>query len=366
MANALKIMRGLPIPDSNFVFPTDSWTATRLASTDFSVVGPTPTASTTSDAGADPNGTGSSFAIKLDSAENTATAPGATTSTHITSGLTPYGVASGPIDTAADTLTFYVAVSAKTYNVGDTNARPILWAKLASYDEDGNALDATTLGGGGNAGRFDSLTDSAGWALFTTTLTATLSGNQAMRYWKLILYFVKPSTMAATAWLLLDFVGVGVPCDTSGLDALTSWYSATFAHSAAAEVIGGGGYRPIKRMADPAFRAQYGSIALPNLTGADKRIVQVASHWQRPGRLSPSTPGTVGPATTSLQLLIDNHGVPSPALVVLDRDDMKRAFYATWPEPEYQQITGAYANAPWWPDSGARWSTVLNFTEEIV
>lgn len=361
MANALKIMRGLPIPDANFIWGASSWTVSGFSASEYTMVGPGPAPTTSSDMSADPDGIGSAFALKLDSCPANISTP----TFNIASQFTPYGVAAGPWSASGLTLAFQVVLSAKTWHVGDTNSNALVWAKITGYDEDGTSIASTAFNAGQSEGRFDSLTDSVGRAIYTANLSFTSAIADSIRYWKLILYFVKPTTMAAGAWIMLDFVGVGVPYSTSTYDALTTWYSASFAHGASAEVIGGGGYRPVKRMADPPARLQYCSLALPNMTSADKRIVQMAGHWQRPGNLSGSVPGTIGASTAAIQVEVNNHGTPSPALVVMDRDDTKRAFYATWPEPEFSQITGAYGNAPYWPDSAARWSTVLNMTEEL-
>lgn len=354
-----KIMRGLPIPDSNFGWPTaDSWALTGITSDDISFMGPRPTGGvgdTGVGRGAHLWGTGRAMVITPDSGYPSS--PG--TSHYIESAYTPYGIGATPF-TPAGGVEVWVGVVCKTVGMA-ANTYPLLGAVLQGYDASGVGTGAIDFSGASNypknAAGNDLMIEETDFALYSNTSSSSSLGSTTAWY-KLQLQFAEPSTTAGAAKkIIVSHVIVAFPFDqTVGYDQIDNWYMAESPHGSATEMRWQTSKFRERPRAQVLNRQQHRftqSFSFPNLDDDDKRLLQACYMWNR------GTP-TDDVSFTGTSYIV-NRGQSLPVVVVANRDETKLAFYADFAN----DLTFSPAPIGWWPESGTRWTTTCTFEERL-
>ena len=340
--NNFALMRGLYIPDANFSWPIeDAWEKTGLAAGEVSAFGPRPEGGYT---GADPYGTGRNMVIAL------AALPTVAWDHYIESTFTPNEIGAGPWGGSRQ-LRIWVGLSYRTAGV-TTGTRSLVQATLVACDLDGTERDTLVVDLGIKAAVSDYtlVTGTAYDSAMTTTV----------RKYKLRLAFRQPDGGGGAGYMVVDWVGVGIPSAAAGTDAFTSWYGSAATHGSGTELKWSDSRyaeRPHVLVKHRGAHAQDLSLTFPYLSAADKQLLQACYMWN------------TGTPTDDIEVdgnvYHTSRGTSQPVILAIDRAEGKRAFYADFVgKPRYMQATGAGV-APYWPESGAIWSASVTFRERL-
>jgi hypothetical protein len=345
-----KIMRGLPVPDNNFTWPIgDSWVkSSSCASGDFIPVGPRAGQGLTTEAGADQWGTGR--ALKIIPTSGYPTEPAG--NYYIESSYTPYGICA--LGAGGNNLGVWVGVIAKTFYM-TSNQNVLLDAFMQGYSTSGLttgwAIPLT------NAGRQNLKVEETDYALYSGYAAATPTTPTA--FYKLRLRFAKGTVHVGDGAILIGWCGVAVPFNTAtGYDQVDSWYTHEVPHSTGTERRWQSSKyrsRPRVQVLNAAEHRAVQSYNFPLLDDDDKRLIQTCWMWNAG---TPTDDVIAGVRDSSYHV---NRGQSLPVVVVAERDETKRAFYADFSsEPQFSP-----AAIGWWPEAGARWQTSCTFEERL-
>lgn len=338
------LMRGLWIPDPNFNWDlsTGPWTASTDVANNHAFY---------------PSrvGTGRTLQVQLNP-QNGDT---------LISGLTPYGVATGPYGSSVGSHNFWIGIIAKTKGCA-SNSNNLIQARIYDFDAAGTE--------GTNNGANVSFVDLAGAAFresetdysFYQAEIQTWAPASDARHFKLYLYFYDDST-AGDCFLHLDWVGLAHAYDRSGgvgsnfaVDELETYYTHDASMGRMAQVkmtsqvgsVNWQGFAPQR-----GVRYQNLSMNFPILTNNDRDLVERVASWNSG---SPTEDVESNMIVSTGEDYLVNRGTPSPVIVRIDRAGCKRAFYA--------DMRGAENIVPsalpgYWPGDEQRWQTSLSFTE---
>ena len=336
----LTLYRGVPIPDCALVYFTadgqGSW-SDNMSSTDFEIRAPHPLTGTNSK-GASPYGVGR--ALYVDPATF-----GASFDYYIESSYTPSGVGSGPTAGSDITPDVWAGFIGRCETDTVNNTRNLVQITVTAYDAAGNAGDSVNL-----VPTFKGVADAefTKFGIYTATSAAGLTVRHTDRMYKVRVYFRESSTTAtriAIEWVGLGFgtatsFGTAYLPDVSGSHGnLRRWAKSKRLTQPISHVVGAGAH--VQRM----------SLTMPLLTEVQMANLRVFEQWNA------GTPTEQAAMTDGHYAA--NRGVPSPVVVILDREGLKRAFYADFAgEVNYVQAVPG-----WYPESGSRWAASMTLDE---
>lgn len=342
MAVELPILtRGIYVPDANIAWPIgDAWSPTGFVAAQGATPYYYPLASK------EAIGSGRELWLDLTNTSHL------NWNYYLTSALTPFGIGAGPFlfDTPAS-VHWWIGIVVKTVDI-PADSTSIAKVKVLGYEADG-----TTLCNGGpelefdGVGTRDDLQTSTTYELFTVRGSAT--PNADCRWYKLRVFLRRRSGGPAQPRMALIWAGMGISSGASAQDKLSSWYNAN-------PIISMGTTRKRHsgvRTEQPYYRAQghavHGhniNVAFPNLSLADKEIIQAATYWNQ---AAPTD--DIG----SYSCFIANRGTPQPVIIAVRREGIKRAMYADMPaEPQLTEVT-----PEWMPENNGKWGTNIVFQE---
>lgn len=340
--NNFALMRGLYIPDANFSWPIeDAWEKTGLTAGEVDAFGVRPEGGYKAAA---TYGTGRNLVIAL------AALPTAAWDHYIESTFSPSEIGAGPWSTTRQ-LRIWVGLIYRTAGV-TTGTRSLVQATLVACDADGTERDTLVVDLGIIAAVSD-YTLVTGTA-YDSAMTATV------RKYKLRLAFRQPDGGGGAGYMVVDWVGVGIPSASDGSDDFTSWYGSAASHGSGTETKWSDGKyaeMPHVLVKHRGAHAQDLSLQFPYLSAADKQLLQACYMWNRG---TPTDDIEVQGATYHT-----DRGTSQPVILAIDRAEGTRAFYADFVgRPTFLQATGAGV-APYWPESGAIWSASVTFRERL-
>jgi hypothetical protein len=352
VADAFKIMRGIPIRDCTFSDYANTLGALDSASNYYrnlahlSIAPPPSTTVASDDYSSYPYGAGHSLVVDLTGATYTYDT--------IYSAVTPRGVAC-PYSAQAVTLWFSgIAKTCGVNTVSNTNA--LITAAVEGLDED---MVSTGVGAFENVysgGYKGSVTWVTLGAKLTVTVTATT------RYYRLHFGINDSSVGGDTAAkLLLDWIGLAIPYDTTnGYDAMSAYFLPQLDHSCSDRVItlsDRNEVAPYMRIDGIGGMAQNLSLRFTQMTEADKLLVSAVSNW----RQGAGAPGIVlGAVAGDANRYASPRGAAMPALIIPNRTPMKLAMYADFPPPPWSHDHGGYM-----PEVGTYWNWSPTFQERL-
>lgn len=341
MAENLILTRGLYLPDANFLWPIgDSWSYSGFTSADFFALYPEPLGVISA---------GRALSIDID---------GTTFDKYIESAFTPSGIAAGPFDTGM-VCYWWSGITVRELGVAGANTNQLIRGQLYCYDVDDNYVE--TIGpfdyadADGNVFK-----DGSNFALYFATATKS-NPSTTVRKYKLRLYFQDDSVAGGGDSIQITWAGVGTSITHASpyYDKLATFY----AHDAGFQSRTGLKWhspesvpQPYVSVRSPAAQAQTLALnfpAPPGLTEADKEILRECYYWN------------TGTPTDDIEGWGNSHslnrGTPQPVIVAMNREGVKRAFYADFAGP----LVLTQATPQWWPDTNARWTASLNLRERL-
>ncbi len=324
------IMRGLSIPDPNFIHPIgDVWSK----SSGIPVADIMPRGST--------NGVGRSLSIDVGTLGS---------NPWIYSDYSPYGIGNIPFLGSARNVSFWIGIVAKTLDIPSNNSSYVVRGFVNGYSSSGSLIASSST--------VNLMQYSADWGIFSAI--STMTATDAICYYKLYLLFANETSPSGSAAVHIDWAGTGFPIDIANGDKLENGYigSAISVGSKTAMQQLTPGYKTGARSRVLGFGAhrQIVNISLPMLSLDDRDKVREAYYWNRG---TPTDDVEIYCAGSSNNVL--NRGTRQPVIVALDIEGVKSAFYANITN----DIVFSESSPDWIPDTGTRWSTNLNLEEVI-
>ncbi|MCJ7551632.1 MAG: hypothetical protein MUQ30_18325 [Anaerolineae bacterium] len=341
MANLPIIIPGLAIPDPNFIWPVDE-----TSDASWEILGGMTAAQYVQRGDNTYKDTMPTTGRVLD--VHTVGAAGGITD-GLLSGPTPTGIMCGGGVIISHYL--WVGCIVKTAGVAAGNTNDLVTLRVEQFTSTGAAVGTpVNMPFTSEPGRLrEPVADyTLYWQSASVVLTDTTS------YFKLRMYFNIDSNGGAADTISIPFVGCGYSANNNP-QLNTSWYTAdvsTSSNNMRRQVSSRGRMNPHIFVQDQGAHAQSVNVTFPMLTEADRAKIMHAWYWNS------GTP-TADLDNTAYAAL--NRGSSQPVLVALDRDNIKKAFYADFASPPvFTQATPG-----WWPDASPVWSTSLTFTERL-
>lgn len=247
-------------------------------------------------------------------------------------------------------VNIWIGCIVKTDTIGGNNVNHLVLTELRQFDSAGGSTGTTTF----VFNKPQNLTKTVSnytvyYKVFAETINAT---TVEMR---LRVYFLDQTTPAGGIGVTIPWVGAGQVMDVNTPGLSSSWYTAevsTSSNTIRRQVSARGRMNPHIFVQDQGAHAQTVNVTFPLLTEADKAKILHAWMWNA----GTPTAGVSQKAGTVL-----NRGTSQPVIVALDRENIKKAFYADFAaQPVFTNSTPG-----WLPDSDTRWSTSLTFIERL-
>lgn len=259
------------------------------------------------------------------------------------SDYTPYGVGLGPYATAGQ-RTFSVFLSVRS--TGVTNSGAMIGVSAIQLNSAGVLVASTS-----SVFTISGLNGLTTYTLKKTTFVMTMHVD--CRYVGLNLYFQDAGDTAPV--LYISNIGIGLPVAGSSYDSLSTYYSIkpSFGNLGVVRYLLPAGFpNQVGVNESGGFLPTALSLSFGNLTLADKALLERALYFNK---------GVVGDSAVSVNYDQELGRAPSPILIAMDREGVKRFFYAN--VQGFPRISPA--SRTWWPVSGSRYETSWSVQEAM-